>query len=174
MFCRKHFWRCVITREWRRSLRHHQKVTRSYSQHRMRTKIAVRETSFPVRLSPEDLTYRLRDVQRTVSRSREHIFYLSNLLHLYTIYSVMNAPIHLKIINFTSPPHDMFRPQRAIIRCLNYIPNRGTRIILWNVKIKIKLESEWNWSRQISIECTSSKLNMKHLAWINEHFIYFI
>jgi hypothetical protein len=41
-------------------------------------------------------------------------------------------------------------------------PNRGARIILWNFKIKIKLESEWNLSRQISIECTSSKLNMKH------------
>jgi hypothetical protein len=42
---------------------------------------------------------------------------------LYTIYSVINATLHLKIRNFIPPPpHDMFRPQRAIIRCLNYAP----------------------------------------------------
>jgi hypothetical protein len=37
---------------------------------------------------------------------------------LYTLYSVINATFHLKLRNFTPLPHDMFRPQRAIIRCL--------------------------------------------------------
>jgi hypothetical protein len=30
----------------------------------------------------------------------------------------MNATLHLNLRNFTPLPHDMFRPQRAIIRCL--------------------------------------------------------
>jgi hypothetical protein len=41
------------------------------------------------------------------------------IYYLYIIYSVINATLHLKIRTFT-PPHDMFRPQRAIIRCLSY------------------------------------------------------
>jgi hypothetical protein len=37
---------------------------------------------------------------------------------LYTLYAVINANLHLKLRNFTPLPHEMFRPQRAITRCL--------------------------------------------------------
>jgi hypothetical protein len=37
---------------------------------------------------------------------------------VYTLYSVTNATLHLKFRNFTPLPHNMFRPQRAIIRCI--------------------------------------------------------
>jgi hypothetical protein len=33
------------------------------------------------------------------------------ILFTYTLYSVINATLHLNLRNFTSLPHNMFRPQ---------------------------------------------------------------
>jgi hypothetical protein len=56
--------------------------------------------------------------ERVLKKYRD-ILYLSILLHLYGVYThFIQSLIHLKLRNFTPLPHEMFRPQRAIIRCL--------------------------------------------------------
>jgi hypothetical protein len=50
-----------------------------------------------------------------------NFLYLFILLHLYIFihtYFVINETFGLKLRHFTPLPHYMFRPQRAIIRCL--------------------------------------------------------
>jgi hypothetical protein len=45
LLCLKLLWGCIITRQWRRSLHHHVKITRFYFQRTIQTKIATPEIS---------------------------------------------------------------------------------------------------------------------------------